>query len=68
MSVKIKHKTTGVIAEAKNYFWVCSDKNKLRLLNTLIDKYGPSGSDPNPDYSLCLEACRKFGFEMVTKI
>jgi len=60
-----KAKIRGVIAIADGYEWQCDDEALKMLLDTLIDPLGPSGADPNPDYTLAKQAVEKFGGELL---
>lgn len=54
----------GVSAVADGYAWRCADPVMTKLLNTLLDPYGPSGADPNPDYTLAQRAVGWLGGEI----
>ena len=56
----------GVIATIENYHWRSVDEILARGLNLRLDPLGPSGSDPNPDYTAALAAVEALGGEVVS--
>ncbi|RYX80929.1 hypothetical protein EON83_26325 [bacterium] len=49
------------IATVKDYEWHCDNPKVLDLLNATLEPDGPSGADPDPDYSAAEEAIRFYG-------
>lgn len=45
--------------------WTCEDDTLQRLLNTMLDPYGPSGADPNPDLTAAQEAVERLGGKII---
>jgi len=46
----------GTVAMAEDYTWQCDNPAVKVLLSTLLDPWGPLGSDPNPDLTLAQRA------------
>ena len=59
MSVTIE--ALGIKAIINEYIWKSKDKRFEVMLNSMLDPGGPSGSDPDPDYTTALEAINRFG-------
>ena len=51
----------GTVASIINYTWTCDDDMLLSLLNSILDDDGPSGSDPDPDYTAAQIAIEEVG-------
>lgn len=52
----------GTIATINNYVWDCNDNALLDLLNSILDNSGPTGSDPDPDYTAAQVAIDEIKF------
>lgn len=52
-------------ATINNYKWRCKNKHYERLLNSMLNDGGPSGSDPNPDYNAALLAVKMIGGKVI---
>ena len=65
MSVEVL--VLGQRATVEGYKWRCKDKQVLGLLNTLLSPFGPSGADPDPDYTVARLAVERFGARIVRR-
>jgi len=65
MSVKVRL-ASGEEAIVDGYEWVAADPSLRRMLNSFRQPYGPSASDPDPDYSLAEAAVKLFGGEIIS--
>jgi len=65
MAAKVKVLPEEVVAECRGYHWTSTDKDIEGYLNSLLDPWGPSGSDPNPDYTAALQAVELLGGKVV---
>ena len=55
----------GIEATIDDYHWKSNDKTIEKILNSLLMPFGPSGSDPDPDYNAALEAINMVGGEII---
>ena len=60
MSYTVEILGGAVRATVKDRRWSSDDRLAEQLLNAHVDPTGPSGSDPDPDYTLALEAARRW--------
>ena len=51
----------GKTATCDAYSWESTNLSLAVKLNAMLDDEGPSGSDPNPDYTAALAAVEKYG-------
>lgn len=51
----------GVIATIDGLEWTSEDDSLQSLLTAMLDPLGPSGSDPDPDYTAARDAADKLG-------
>ncbi|RYX80930.1 hypothetical protein EON83_26330 [bacterium] len=51
----------------KNYKWYCESATVVELLNSTLHPHGPSGADPDPDYTAAKEAIRFYGHGEITE-
>ncbi|RYX80928.1 hypothetical protein EON83_26320 [bacterium] len=51
----------GRIATVKNYQWHCEAPTILEFLNSTLHPHGPSGADPDPDYTAAQRAIALYG-------
>lgn len=65
MTAKVKF-STGEEATIQQYKWTAKDESFTRLLNSLLDPDGPSGSDPNPDLTAAREIAKLLDGEVVS--
>src|SRR6185503_11484711 len=65
MSVKVRL-ASGEEAIVDGYEWVAADPSLRRVLNSFRQPYGPSASDPDPDYSLAETVIGMLGGEIVS--
>ena len=56
----------GMKATIQAYEWVAEEERLKSLLNSLLDPFGPSGADPNPDLTAAQEAMHILGGEVVS--
>lgn len=47
------------------YQWTSTNGALARLLNAMLPTWGPSGADPNPDYTAARQAAEKLSGEVV---
>ena len=47
------------------YQWASANENLARLLNAMLPTWGPSGADPNPDYTAARQAAEVLGGKVV---
>ena len=52
-------------ATIDGYVWTCEDKTLERLLNLMLDPFGPSGADPNPDVTAAHRTAARLGGEVI---
>ncbi len=52
-------------ATIDGYRWTCEDTTLERLLNLMLDPFGPSGADPNPDVTAARRAAVRLGGEVI---
>jgi hypothetical protein len=52
-------------ATIDGYRWICEDKTLERLLNLMLDPFGPSGADPNPDVTAARRIAARVGGEVM---
>lgn len=45
--------------------WSVDDQILERILNAGVDRFGPSGSDPNPCYTEAQRVVKEFGGEII---
>ena len=62
----VKVSVAGFPAQIDSYRWTSKDKALERLLNSMLPAGGPSGSDPNPDYTAALDAVARLGGEVLS--
>jgi hypothetical protein len=48
-------------ATVKDYQWHCDDPEVQKSLNSTLHPDGPSGADPDPDYTAALTAMEMYG-------
>lgn len=53
-------------ATIKEYHWTAERPSFERLLNSLLDPYGPGGHDPNPDLTAAKEAMKLLGGKLLS--
>ena len=53
-------------ATIENYQWRSDFEPLAQTLNALLNPLGPSGADPNPDYSAALHAIEVLGGEILS--
>lgn len=53
-------------ATIDGYEWTSDDKIFEDLLNTMLDPYGPSGADPNPDLTAAQAAVKQIGGKIIS--
>lgn len=61
----VKVEIAGITATIENYEWKSDNKSLEGALNSMLDPYGPSGSDPYPDLTAATEAMERLGGEVV---
>jgi len=52
-------------ATIDGYRWTGADPSLVELLNAMLDQYGPSGADPNPDLTAAKVAAEELGGEII---
>lgn len=57
---------TGRRATIFRWKWTSDDAGFADTLNALLHPLGPSGSDPDPDYTAAVEAARLFKGKVIT--
>jgi len=55
----------GIRATINGYQWTSSNKDLEQTLNLMLDPYGPSGADPNPDATAAQAAIDKLGGKLI---
>lgn len=55
----------GTRATIKDLDWTSEDKSVEKVLNSLLNPWGPSGADPYPDFTAAQEAVDKFKGKIV---
>ena len=57
----VEVKIAGIAARINEYVWTSDNKDLEKLLNSMLDPEGPSGGDPNPDYTAAMQAVEALG-------
>jgi hypothetical protein len=52
-------------ATIDGYEWSSDDKTLEKLLNLMLDPFGPSGADPNPDVTAARRIAARVGGEVI---
>lgn len=52
-------------ATLENYIWTGDDALFVRMLNSMLDPLGPSGSDPAPNTHAAREIAERLGGEVL---
>lgn len=60
----VRVKIAGITARINEYVWTSDNKDLEKLLNSMLDPEGPSGADPNPDYTAAMQAIEALGGEI----
>lgn len=63
MSAKVR--IYGYEASISGLKWTCSNKPLEELLNSMREPLGPSGADPDPDYTAAMRAIEELGGELL---
>ena len=61
--VKVRMHEADAVIDA--YVWTSDNKPLADALNAMLPALGPSGSDPDPDYTAAQNACETFGGEII---
>lgn len=57
----VKVDFSGIIATIEDMAWSCEDKQLEDILNSTLDPLGPSGADPDPNYTAAVDAIERLG-------
>ncbi len=49
------------VATIDDLEWTCEDAGFLSLLTAMLNPLGPSGADPDPDYTAAMAAIEQLG-------
>ena len=55
----------GVEAAIDGYKWTCKEPMLQNILNAMLDPFGPSGSDPNPDLNAARDSVSRLGGKII---
>lgn len=65
MTVRVRFED-GEEAEIDQYQWKTKRATFQKLLNSFLDPGGPSGSDPDPDYTAAQAMIKHFGGQVIS--
>ena len=57
--------TKGKTATIDGYRWTSDDEALVAVLNAMLPEFGPSGADPDPDYTAAQRAVAEMGGEII---
>ena len=63
--MSVTARIAGVTVTISGYKWSGGDAILVRLLNVMLNPYGPSGADPYPDFTAAAQAVDEFNGEII---